>query len=153
MGKIRGEKRFHTVPTRLGGDGDVTESNRIWKRTDVGTFVPSPIAYQNRVYVVGDQGRVTCLDPATGKSVWSNAFPKHRTKFYASPLIAGGRLYAPREDGAVFVADIRDGFKLLAENRMEEPIIASPVPTANRLLIRGTQNLWCITNEESGATP
>ena len=21
MGKIRGEKRFHTVPTRLGGDG------------------------------------------------------------------------------------------------------------------------------------
>jgi hypothetical protein len=62
-------------------------------------------------------------------------------------LIAGGKIYAPREDGVVFVADVKDGFKLLAENDMGEPVIASPVPSSNRLLIRGIRNLFCITNE------
>ena len=81
------------------------------------------------------------------KTIWTDAFPKHRAKFYGSPLIAGGKLYAPREDGVVLVAEIKDGFKLLAENPMGEPIIASPVPVSNRLLIRGTQNLFCISDE------
>ncbi len=141
----RGIPRLHGI--RLGGEGDVTKTHRVWKRDDVGTFVPSPVAYDGKVYIVGDEGRVTCLDPQTGKTLWTDAFPKHRANFYGSPLVAAGRLYAPREDGTVFVADIQDGFKLLAENQMGEPIIASPVPSANRLLIRGTEKLFCIAAE------
>lgn len=79
------------------------------------------------MYVVRDEGEVVCLDIKTGETVWTDRFPKNRNKYYASPLIAGGKLYAPREDGVVFVADIRDGFKLLSENDMGERIIASPV--------------------------
>ena len=141
----RGIPRLHGI--RLGGKGDVTASHRVWKRTDIGTFVPTPVVYQGKVYVVGDKGRVNCLDPATGKTLWTGAFPKHRAKFYASPLIAGGKIYVPREDGVVFVAEVKDGFKLLAENQMGESIIASPVPASNRLLIRGTRNLFCISDE------
>ncbi len=139
----RGIPRLHGI--RLGGQGDVTKTHRVWLRTDIGTFVPTPVAYKGKVYVLGDKGDVHCVDPATGKTVWTNAFPKHRANFYGSPLIAGGRLYAPREDGVVFVAEIENGFKLLAENPMEESIIASPVPFANRLLIRGVQNLFCVS--------
>jgi hypothetical protein len=54
-------------------------------------------------------------------------------------------LYAAREDGVIFVAAIDDGkFELLAENKLGEPVIASPVPVANRLLIRSQQYLYCI---------
>lgn len=141
----RGIPRLHGI--RLGGQGDVTKTHRVWLRTDIGTFVPTPVAYKGKVYVLGDKGDVHCLDPATGKTVWTDAFPKHRTNFYSSPLIAGGRLYAPREDGIVFVADLENGFKLIAENPMEESIIASPVPLANRLLIRGVQNLFCVSGK------
>jgi outer membrane protein assembly factor BamB len=141
----RGIPRLHGI--RLDGEGDVTATNRIWKRDDVGTFVPTPIAYDGKVYIVGDQGQVSCLDPATGETLWTDAFPKSSLKFYSSPLIAGGKLYAPREDGVVFVAEIKNGFKLLAENRMGESIIASPVPASNRLLIRGEEHLFCISVE------
>lgn len=134
--------RLHGI--RLGGSGDVTETNRLWTRLDVGTFVPTPVEYNGRVYLVRDRGEVECLDPETGKTLWSDAFPKGRASYYASPLIAGGRLYAPREDGVVFVAEVNDGFKLLAENDMREPVIASPVPMANRLLIRGQEHLFCV---------
>jgi hypothetical protein len=76
--------------------------------------------------------------------VWSAALPKDRNNYYSSPLIAGGNLYAIREDGVVFVAKVQDKFELLAENNMGERIIASPVALANRLFIRGEKHLFCI---------
>ena len=110
--------------------------------------MPTPVVYNGRVLLVRDRGEVECLDPATGKTIWSGAFPKNRANFYASPLIAGDKLYAPREDGTVFVASVaNDAFKVLAENDMGESVIGSPIPTANRLLIRGEKHLFCIGGE------
>jgi outer membrane protein assembly factor BamB len=141
----RGIPRLHGI--RLGGSGDATATNHVWLREDVGTFVPTPAAYKGRVYLVRDRGEVECLDPATGETIWSDAFPKHRSSFYASPLIAGGQLYAAREDGVVFVADVSDDkFELLAENDMDEPVIGSPVPALNRIFLRGENHLFCLTS-------
>jgi len=139
----RGQPRLHGI--RLTGRGDVTASNHAWRRDDVGAFVPSPAVYQGRVVLVRDRGEVECLDPATGQTIWSGAFPKARASFYASPTIAGGRLYAAREDGVVFVASVANGrFELLAENNLGEPLIASPVPAGSRLFLRGPDHLFCL---------
>ncbi|MEO1527146.1 MAG: PQQ-binding-like beta-propeller repeat protein [Planctomycetota bacterium] len=127
---------------QLGADSNKAHA---WYRDDVGTFVPSPVGYQGKLYLVRDHGQVECLDPATGKTVWSDAFPKNRNKFYASPLIAGGKLYAPREDGVVFVASVNEsGFKLLSENDFGEPVIGSPIPMKGGVLIRGEKHLHYI---------
>jgi outer membrane protein assembly factor BamB len=141
----RGLPRLFGV--RLSGSGDVTETNHAWQRDDISSFVPSPLAFQERVYMVRDQGQVECIAPTTGDTVWSDRFPKSRAKFYASPLIANGNLYAAREDGVVFVAKITDGkFELLSENDMGQSVIGSPVPTANQILIRGEKELRCYRN-------
>lgn len=128
---------------RLGGTGDVTATHRAWKREDVGTYVPTPAEDKKRFYLVGDLGQVDCLDPATGQTLWRAAFPKASAKFYGSPVIAAGKLYAAREDGVVFVAQVEGEFKVLAENRMAERVIASPVLVSNRVLIRGEKHLFC----------
>lgn len=142
----RGTPRLHGI--RLSGTGDVTQTNHVWKREDVGTFVPTPVAYKGKMILVGDQGLVTSIDPATGKTEWQGAFPKHRLNYYASPLVAGGKLYAPREDGIVYVANVAgDKFEQLAENDMAESVIGSPVPAADRLLLRGEKHLFCIGGE------
>ena len=143
----RGIPRLYGI--RLTGEGDVTKTAHIWRRDDVGTFVPTPVAYKGRVILVRDKGEVASIDPATGKTVWEGAFPKHRTNFYASPLIAGDKLYAPREDGALFVASVAgDKFELLSENDMGESVIGSPVPVGNnRILVRGEKHLFCIAAE------
>jgi outer membrane protein assembly factor BamB len=142
----RGIPRLHGV--RLAGNGDVTATNHVWKRDDVGTFVPTPVVYKGRVIVVGDQGEVECIDPASGTTIFKGAFPKNRANFYASPLIAGDKLYAPREDGIVFVASVADDrFEVLSENDLAESVIGSPVPAANRILIRGERHLFCFASE------
>jgi outer membrane protein assembly factor BamB len=142
----RGTPRLHGI--RLTGSGDVTKTNHVWRRDDVGTFVPTPIVYKGRVILVRDRGEVACIDPATGKTIWEGAFPKHRSNYYASPLVAGDKLYAPREDGVVFVASFaNDKFELLSENNMGESVIGSPVPVQDRILIRGEKHLFCVGSE------
>jgi outer membrane protein assembly factor BamB len=141
----RGQPRLHGV--RLGGEGDVTKTHRVWNRDDTGTFVPTPVEYQGRIYLLRDRGQVECLDPGSGETLWSDALPRSRTSYYASPTIAGGNLYAAREDGVVFVAKVTEQFELLAENDMGEPIIASPVPVDNHLFLRGEKHLFCITDQ------
>jgi outer membrane protein assembly factor BamB len=141
----RGIPRLYGI--RITGEGDVTKTNHVWKREDIGTFVPTPAVYKGRVILLRDRGEVECIDPSTGKTLWSDSFPKGRALFYASPLIAGDNLYAPREDGVVFVASIANNkFELLSENDMAEPVIGSPVPSSNRIFLRGEKHLFCIAS-------
>jgi outer membrane protein assembly factor BamB len=127
-----------------GGKG----GERIWKREDVGTFVPTPTIYKDKVYILRDRGELECIEPRTGKTVWKDALPKSSKNFYGSPLIAGGNLYAAREDGVVFVGRIKGAkFELLSENDMGEKVIASPVPSEGRLLIRGEKHLFCVVEK------
>lgn len=139
----RGKPLLYGV--KLAGQGDVTATNHTWKRTDVGTFVPTPTVYGAQVIIVGDQGEIEAIDAATGRTAWKSQLPKNRNKIYASPLVAGDRLYVVREDGKVFVGRMHEGqFELLAENDMQESIIGSPVPFGSGLILRGKEHLFCV---------
>lgn len=140
-----GQSRLHGI--RLGGRGEVTATHRVWQRDDLGVFVSSPAAYKGRVYLLRHRGGVVCLDPATGKTLWSGTLPEDNSPYYSSPIIAHGLLYAAREDGVVFCVRIEDGFELLGENRMGERLLACPVPVSGRLLIRGDRHLFCVAGE------
>lgn len=141
----RRQPRLHGI--KLGGSGDVTETHRLWKREDTGSFVPTPGEYKGRVYVIRDRGEIDCINPVTGENFWSGVFPKGRGNFYSSPLIAGGHLYAAREDGIVFVTRLKDKFEIISVIDMKDRIIASPIAISDRLLIRTNHYLFCIGNK------
>jgi len=138
--------RLHGI--RLGGSGDVTATHRIWLRDDTGSFVSTPAATGGHIYLLhdhgADRGTLESIEAATGKTLCKGELPRVSAEFYASPVVADGKIYCAREDGVVFVARCDDKFELLAENDMHESIIASPVPVANRLFIRTEQHLFCI---------
>jgi outer membrane protein assembly factor BamB len=134
--------RLHGI--RLDGQGDVTATHRQWLREDTGSFVPTPACSQGRVYLLRDKGQLQCIDAATGKTLVEGQLPESRSKYYASPLVAAGTVYAAREDGMVYVARLDGRFELLAENRMDDRLIASPVPLDGRLLLRGEKFLYCV---------
>jgi outer membrane protein assembly factor BamB len=129
---------------KLGGEGDITPTHRLWTLEDSGSFVPTPAAYEGRVYVLGDQGMIRCFAPKTGKLLGSKQLPRNRAKYYASPVVADGKIYAAREDGVVFVVRAQAPFEVLSENAMGERMIASPVPVAGRLFLRGEHHLFCV---------
>ncbi len=135
----------HLAGVRLGKSGDLTDSNRLWTRDDTGAFIPTPVVHQGQIILLRDKGEVECIQPESGKSIWTGKLPKHRAKYYASPLVADGKLYAPREDGVVVVARIDGKFEVLSENDMGQQVIASPVAVNGHLLIRGEEHLFCIS--------
>jgi outer membrane protein assembly factor BamB len=141
----RGQGRLHGI--RVGSKEGVPDLQQVWQREDVGTFVPTPAEYEGKIYIVRDKGEVDCIEPADGKTAWRDALPKSNKSYFSSPVIAAGKLYIAREDGAVFVAKVEGKLEVLSENQMGEQIIASPVPVGNRLLLRGDRNLFCIASE------
>ena len=130
---------------KIGGMGDVTESARIWEYEDRGADVPTPVVHDGKAILLGDKGSLWCHAMADGKEIWNAKFPKDRSKYYASPVLAGDHLYCAREDGTVMVGKVKaDGFELLAENAFEEKIIATPVLVNDRILVRSTENLYLL---------
>lgn len=136
----RGQAQVYGV--KIGGSKDVTKSHRAWDRTDIGVFVPALAESNGKVYLLRNKGGVACLDPKTGKTIWEDNLPEGRDAYYSSPLVANGVLYAARNDGSVFAASVKDGFKLLSSNKLGEAIVASPIPAKNRILIRSYQKLY-----------
>ncbi len=129
---------------RLAGEGDVTATGRAWQREVPASFCPTPAIAAGRLYSVSDRGEIMCVATRTGQTEWSGRLPENMNHYYSSPLLADGKLYCVREDGAVFVVRAGGTFEVLAEIPLGERMIASPVPTANRLLLRGEKNLLCV---------
>ncbi len=138
----KGTPRLHGV--RLSGQGNVTATNHVWKRDDIGCFVPTPLVIGRHMLVLGDRGEIECLDPQTGETVWKNRFPQSSSNFYASPLLIGDHLYTVREDGSAYVAAVDRKFELLAENEFGQPIIGSPIPFLDGILFRGETHLFYV---------
>ena len=118
----------------------------VWDIDIPATDVPSPIAYQGKIFLCGDRGDVTSIDVGTGKEVWSTRLPRNRYPFSASPVIAEGKLYATRENGTTYVLEIGDQPKLLATNTLRENTYATPVLLDGKVYLRTSDFLFCIAN-------
>jgi outer membrane protein assembly factor BamB len=129
---------------RLGGHGDVTDSHVAWMTDEISSDVPTPAAFDGKLYVLQDKGSVACLDGRTGKILWRATIGDSNEVFSASPILVKDRLYATREDGTTFVLDIKNGGKILSENPLEEGLFATPVFVDGMILMRTFDNVFCI---------
>ncbi len=141
---------------KLGGQGDVTETNWLWKlEQGAGADVPTPLINGGLLYVLADKGKITCRELKTGKQRWSGELPKDKDKYYASPILAGGKLYCVREDGMTYVVNATpkgaadSPLEVLAKNDMGEHIIATPAAVRGSLLIRGETHLFRVGGERA----
>ena len=62
--------RTIVMAVRTGGRGDITKSQVLWKETKGVPEVPSPLVWQNRVYMIRSGSLFVCRDLDTGKLVY-----------------------------------------------------------------------------------
>ncbi len=129
----------------LDAQGDITDSSTpLWSFDRATPYVPSPIVTADRVYFTAqNNGTLTCLDAATGDVIFGPERLPGIDSLYASPIAAANRLYFVSRDGTTLVLQQSDSLDVLAINRLDDPIDASPVALDRQLFLRGASHLYC----------
>lgn len=121
----------------------------LWSRRSSDN-IPSPLAFDSRFYFLkGDSAQLTVLDSASGDVEYGPERLQGVSEAWASPVIAGGRLYVVGRDGKVEVLALAPEIRTLAVNTLDDNFDASPAVAGNELFLRGKSHLYCVA--ETGA--
>ena len=134
-------REFHAIRPGVS----VPAAERVaWTAPKGGPYTPTPIVVNDLLYVLADNGVLSCYEVATGALVYQERVSSAPESFSASPVAAAGRLYLAAEEGTVHV--IRGGrqFASIAANSMGEPVMATPAIAGPMLIVRGATHLYGI---------
>ena len=130
---------------RMGGKGNVTKSHDLWEMKKGAPRNPSVLAVGDELYVVSDDGILTCVDIVSGKKHWQK---RVGGKFSASPLFASGQIYITDEEGKTIVFEPGTKFNKLAENQIDGGTLASLAPVDGVIFLRSDTHLYRIEDEK-----
>lgn len=130
------------LAVKAGGQGDVTESQRVWHLPKVSQRIGSGVVKDGYHYILSDGGIAECRDLKNGAMVFQERLKGQN--WSSLVLSADGLCYAANQIGDCFVFKAAPKFELLATNSLGEKIIGSIAVSDGRLYIRGYKNLWCI---------
>jgi outer membrane protein assembly factor BamB len=143
-GHLNGPSLIHALSPN--GQGDVTESRRLWTSTEVGRVVGTPIAKDGLLYIGDLGGTIHCLDAATGARIW-----KHETSeaIWGSLLLAGDRLYVGNVGGTMTVLRAGRRKELLARIEMDAPLYSRPAQAGDAFYLATANRLYFIAANPS----
>jgi outer membrane protein assembly factor BamB len=131
------------VAIRPGGQGELRDGQVAWKQTRGLPYVPSPLYYRGRVYLVKDGGMVSCYDAKSGKTAYQQERIDALGNYYASPIAADGRIIVASLDGKVTVfAAGGDAPKVLHQVDFKERIASTPALAENQVYLRTPAALY-----------
>lgn len=135
------------VAVRAGGRGDVTKSHTVWQKS-LGAKVTSMVFHDGHVYWANN-GTAFCLKAADGKEAYKERLSSGGD-FYASPLLADGKLYYVSRTNGAYVVEAAPKFKLLAHNTLKPDTSVfngSPAVSDSQLFLRSDRFLYCLGKE------
>jgi outer membrane protein assembly factor BamB len=132
---------------RRGGKGDVSETHVAYTLRAGVPCAPTPIYFQERLYLISDAGVATAVEAATGRVIWSERLG---AEFFGSPVLVAGRIYAPSVKGEMFVLSSGREFRLLARNALGEGTQSSPCVHAGRIYMKTRSHLLCVGENRIG---
>jgi outer membrane protein assembly factor BamB len=131
---------------RLGREGVLTGTDAIvWSQTRGNSYTPSPVISDNKLYVLTDNGTVSCYNARTGEPYYHQTRLPKTYSFKSSPVGANGKLYLASENEDVLVLRMGEKFEVLATNTMTDQIfIATPAISGGEIFLRSQNRLYCI---------
>lgn len=132
---------------KLSAKGDVTDDKGAikWSYDRSTPYVSSPVLSGDRLYFhKSNSAYLSCVDAKTGKPIYLDERLDGIRGIYASPLAANGYLYVVGREGTALVIKDSDQLEVVATNKIQEKMDASPVILGDQLFLRGHRHLYCI---------
>ena len=134
-----------------GATGDITLANDAtksdfvsWSTKRGGPYIPTPVIYNDQLYVLLNNGVLAAYKVGTGEQVYQKRLGGTGGSFSASPVAADGKIYCASEDGDVYVIKAGPGYEELAKNSIGEVLMASPAISEGLIIFRGLKNVYAI---------
>ena len=137
------------MAVRLGGEGDVTEKNVVWRMKNGAPSTPSPLLVGDELYFVSDKGVATCVDATTGKRHWTGRLGGN---FSSSPVYVNDRILFTNEDGGSTWVKAGTEFEILGENTVPGRTFATPAFSNGAMYLRTDAALYKIANQSTTAS-
>ncbi len=121
-----------------GARGDVTDSHLAWKLTKRVPLNPSPLLINDLLYLVSDDGVMSCVEAGSGETVWQQRIGG---AYSSSPTWANGRIYVQSEEGETLVIEPGREFHEVARSQVGERTFASYAVAGGAIYLRTESNL------------
>ena len=128
---------------RLGGQGDVTEKNFLWRYTKSLPNVPSPLLYNGVLFLVKEGGILTTLDPVTGNVLKQARLEGAPGAYFSSPVGADGKVYTLSEEGKLTVLKAAGDWEILSVSDLGDESHSTPAIAGKRMYVRTHGMLYC----------
>ncbi|HEX5216327.1 MAG TPA: PQQ-binding-like beta-propeller repeat protein [Vicinamibacterales bacterium] len=145
----RDEKPIFVLTPGSRGDltlpaGQTSSDRVVWSKRGRGPYMPTPLIYDDIVYVLGNDGIFDAYVLENGREIYRERIPHSGSGFSASPVAADGHIILSSEDGDMFVVAAGDAFSIVGKNPMGEPLMATPAIAGGTLYVRGEKHLFAI---------
>ncbi|MEM9281559.1 MAG: PQQ-binding-like beta-propeller repeat protein [Verrucomicrobiota bacterium] len=148
-----GFPRTARVALPIGGSGDLS-GEILYDTQKPATYMTAPVELDGVLYWISDSGIAFAAKPGEASPLWQERVPDlvgaggRGKPFYASPILAGGKIYAvSRANGTFVIEPSPDGLKVLAQNRFasdETLFNATPAVSGGSILLRSQKALYCV---------
>ena len=127
-------------PSKKGNSAEIA-----WHMKGKTPYVPTPVSNGKTVFALSDGGVLTALEARSGRVVWTQ---KLQANFYASPIIADGKLIALSREGLLITANVSDGYDELSRSSLSpgpesEWSDATPAIANGRIYLRLGSRIDC----------
>jgi len=123
--------------------GDLTQKNVLWRYRKALPRVPSPLLYQNVLYLLKEGGILTSVNPDTGEVIKQARLREALDPYLASPVAADEKVYVVSQAGKISVLKAAGNWEVLATNDLAEECFATPAITDGRIYLRTKTKLYC----------
>ncbi len=126
-------------------DGTTKTAKPDWKLDQDTPYVPSPLLTNGRLYFTkGLAAVMTVVDAKTGETV----IPKLRlpglNNLYASPVASKEHVFISSREGETLVIENGPKFNVVANNKLDGEIDASPAIVGEQIFVRTKTHLYCL---------
>jgi outer membrane protein assembly factor BamB len=132
------------IGVRLGGSGDVTATNRLWRTDKNPQSIGSGVLVDGRIYMPFTGPNVLeCIDPKTGSVLWKGRATG--TETWGSMVFAAGHIFVTDKKGKTVVLKPNpEKLEVIATNDLGEPCNCTPAVSDGQIFIRTNKALYCI---------
>ncbi len=128
------------------GSGNVSSTHVLWSQTRGLPYVPTPLYYNDRVYLIKNGGILSCYNGTNGSPIFTEERIGALGDYYASPVAANGKICLISQQGIATIIAAADELKVLSRNQLGEPVMATPAIIDKTIYIRTRSTLYAFSN-------